>query len=259
MAKRLWDDFDGEPFLINPHLGILNPKKRGKKTMARRTARRRVARTRARRRTSSRRRTYRANPARRRVYRRRSAPVARRRTRRRTYRRNPVLARPSMTRRRRYQRNPKILGLELPSLKDFLFTGIGFAAAPGVEGFVSSYLPTDITANTAGRWAVKLGTVGATAWAVRQFVGRTEGNRVLLGGAIYLMVSAIKEFAPGMVPGLGAYVPNVSYRGGPMLARRNGMGSYTSYRNLGYPGAGVPTLPNNSRRQLHSVSRFSRF
>ena len=38
MGKRkLWDTFDGEPFLDNPHLAILtNPSKRGKKKMAKR-------------------------------------------------------------------------------------------------------------------------------------------------------------------------------------------------------------------------------
>lgn len=223
----------------------------------RRSVRRRVTRRRARR--PAVRRARRSNPP---VRRRRRAVAAARPRRVRRYRRNPVARR-----RRSYKRNPSIMGLQLPSLKDFLYTGIGFAAAPGVEGFVSSYLPTDITANTAGRYAVKIGTVGLTAWAVRQFIGSSEGNRVLLGGAIYVAMSAIKDFMPGVIPGLGAYTPSGPYQSGAML-RRVGMGAYTGYGNigaytgykqLGYAGAGVPVIPSRRSTGANTVSRFSRF
>src|SRR5262245_45548792 len=108
---RLWKTFGGEPFMVNPHLGILgsiNPRKKGSTMTARQ---RRMAYVRS----------FRKNPG--------------RRHHRKHYKRNPfpvggLIVNP---RRRRYKRNPglaKRFGsmkfFSLPPLQSVLWTGVGY-------------------------------------------------------------------------------------------------------------------------------------
>ena len=237
MKKRLWNYFDGEPFLDNPYLGILNAKK-GKRTMATRRKRgrkatRRVAR-RPVRRTSTRRRTHRArrnpypmaglvvNPRRRR----RTRAVSRRRTRRSSYRRNPAL-----------------LGFSIPPLSKVLFAGVGFFAPPVLEGMISNFLPASISGTTLGKYATRILSVVGLTYAVRKFVGVEESNMVAIGGSVYVVSTALREFAPGIIPGLGMYVP-----------ARRGLGEYVGATGL----ISMPIVSQSSLPGQQTPSRFLR-
>lgn len=248
MSKRLWNYFNGEPFLVNPHLAVFSPNpKKGKSKMAARKRRttRRVRRTSRRR---SRRNPYPVagialNPRRRR----RAKSTHRRRTRRSVVRLNP---------RRRYRRNPvsrrgiNILGISLPPLQSVIFAGVGFIAPPVVEGFLSQWLPAEIQTSTIGKYAIKIGSVLALSFGVKQLLGNEQAKMVAIGGGAYILHSAINDFAPGILPaGIGAYV------------QPNSLGAYvngnqSTFSTLGeIPGGIWPGASNRNR----IPARFDRF
>jgi hypothetical protein len=194
-----------EPFLVNPHLGIINPRKRkrkakGNKSMARRsskahmayvrsfkkTARKKASpRRRARRRKSSLRNPYPVaglalNPRRRKHSKRRRSHAVAHRTRRRSS----------------YSRNPRILGFEFPPINKVIFAGVGFIAPPALEGLISGYLPASILSSTLGKYAVRIAAVLGLTYGIKRFVGREEGNMTLIGGGVYVLSTAALEFAP---------------------------------------------------------------
>ena len=180
--------------MVNPRLGILglglNPKRKRRK-VARRSAKARMAYARSfQKNRRRRRRSYRRNPY----------PVAgiALNPRRRRHRRNPVMNR------RRYRRNPggKILGLSLPPLQSVLYAGVGFVAVPITEGFLNQFLPLSITSTTLGKYAVRIGSVIGLTWLSKMVLGKNAATMVGIGGGAYVLVSAVKEFAPGMIPGL---------------------------------------------------------
>jgi hypothetical protein len=240
-SKSLWNFYDDEPFMENPQLGILgavNPKrrtKRGKKMAVRR--RRRVTRRRGRKATTRRRRTSSAPVRRRRHV--RSAPKRRRR-------RNwavsgvvtPILGNPRRRRRgrratvrshRRRRSNPLLGGL--PSIKSVAFAGIGFAGPSIVTGFLTSYAPSvmQMTSNLgiAGKYVTRIGSVLGLSWLTKRFVGQNEANMVLIGGAVNILMTAVNDFVPGILPvnPLAMYVP--TNPGHPQLRQ------YTPLRGLG--------------------------
>lgn len=201
MATHLWDYFDGEPFLTNPRLGIIGLNSRGKKGKKMAARKRRSTRRRTSASVNPRRRT------RRKSYRRNAYPVAglvvnprrRRASRRRVA--NPRRRRSSM------RRNPAIFGIGLPPINSVIFAGIGFIAPPMVEGFLNRTLPSSITSSTLGKYAIRVASVVGLSFAVKQFVGSAEARMVAIGGGVYVLSSAVSEFAPGIIPGLNAYVP----------------------------------------------------
>lgn len=188
---------------------------------------------------------------RRRRYRRNPYPVAglalNPRRHRRRYRRNPAL---QNRRRRHYQRNPKMLGFNLPPLQSVLYAGVGFVAVPVTEGFLNQFLPVSITSSTLGKYAVRIASVIGLTWLGKAVLGKNAATMIGIGGGSYVLVSAVKEFAPGMIPGLSAYV--VPGGGSPSLRAYvpstgrawNTMGAYST------PG----TQPNSA-----SATRFRRF
>lgn len=196
---RLWSYVNGEPFMINPRVGILNPKKRGSKMAYRKRKRATVGSVRRKRTTKRRRNSWMTGG--------RVVPVANPRRRRRSTRRSVRRAR----RRSTVLRNPRLFGVSLPPLSNVIYGGIGFAAPPMVEGFLSRFLPAELSASTLGKYAIRIGSVLGLGWAARQFIGVRESNSVMIGGTIYVAVSAVQEFAPGMLPGMGAYVPLGAY------------------------------------------------
>lgn len=255
---RLWKVIDGEPFMVNPALGILgshafNPRRKRGTRKARRSL-------------ATRRRTGRAHMAwvrsfraksRRRSYRRRGRrnpfPVAgvvanpHRRRRRSSYRRrNPVMR---YRRRRHGRRNPSIMGLTLPPLQSVLYAGVGFAGVPMAEGFISRFVPS-IGASTAGRYAIRIGAVLGLGMLAKMILGREQGKMVAIGGGAYVLISAIREFAPGVVPGLSGYTM-------PTL------GAYTSVRrpSLAAPAFGAQASAGFAPRGAQNVvaARFRRF
>ncbi len=235
--------------MINPRLGILgalNPRparahKKGRKRMARRKS-------------------GRAHMAWVRSFkkgRKRAAP----RKRRRTYRRNPVAANPSRpakrryyarhrrARRRGYRRNPAIMGFTLPPLQSVAYAAAGFVGTPMLEGFLSRFIPVEVTANTLGKYAVRIGSVLGLTYLAKTVLGRSQAQMVGIGGGAYVLVSAIREFAPTMIPGMSAYVT-----GGPSLS------GYVNTRGLS--GMGASPFGNGGagiRPKSYHPARFSRF
>ncbi len=195
---RLWNFFDGEPYLDNPRLLILNPK--GKRM------RRRI------------RRRPRTNPRRhRRSYRRNSFPLAgmvanphRRRRRsnpRRSYRKH-FLRNP---RRRHYRRNPPdILGF---NLQDVAFAGAAVIASPFIEKQILGFLPASISGTTYGRWGVKVAAAAGTGYLAKRFLGPKAGNLALIALGANLIADAVTEFAPSLTAGATGYYtrPNLGY------------------------------------------------
>lgn len=226
MAKKsLWGFYDGEPFMENPHIAIVgNPRKKGKKMAAKRR--------------NPRRRGRKANPRRKA---RRNFPTAglafnprKRRNPRRKARRNPVHH--MRSRRRSGRRNPALLGVALPPVQMIAFGAGGFIGTPMVEGFINKFLPASITTSTLGRYAVKIGTVLGLTWLVKTFLSNKEAFPVAMGGSMYIVVSAVNEFAPQLTqtgPPVAAVTTGASaYRGGMINAYRGGMiatgvGAYT--------------------------------
>lgn len=232
--------------MINPQIGVLglglNPgrKKRGSKTMARRSSRAHMAYVRSFRKNRKHRRRYRRNPY-------PVAGVALNPRRRR--RRNPVMNR------RRYRRNPgsrKVFGLSLPPLQSVLYAGVGFVAVPVTEGFLNQFLPLSITSTTLGKYAIRIGSVIGLTWLGKMVLGKQAALMIGIGGGAYVLVTAVKEFAPGMIPGLSAYA-------------QPALGAYTpssvrNYRTLGAPAfqAFGQVLPFQASQQA-VASRFRRF
>ncbi|MCK9570732.1 hypothetical protein M0R72_17415 [Candidatus Pacearchaeota archaeon] len=201
--RRLWKDFDGEPFLINPHLiSVLNPKKGAKKIMARRKRRtpprnaagRFVKRSRAAskpRRARRRSNVFAMNPP--------------RRARRRSYaRRSPARTV------RRYRRNPPSFlggGLFGVPFTDFLYAGAGFVAVPGLESIINNSLPVSFTSTPAGKYAVKAGLALGLGFAASKLISREAGKAVVIGGGLYVIANAVVDFMPQIFGGFSGYLP----------------------------------------------------
>jgi len=106
-------------------------------------------------------------------------------------------------RRRRYNANPAVMGLQLPSLMDVVSVGVGFVVPPIITSYVMGYVPESWKTSKAAFFAVKAASVVVPAMLVRRFLSRRAGNLMLLGGAVNLALDLIKEFLPGVIPGLG--------------------------------------------------------
>lgn len=112
-----------------------------------------------------------------------------------------------MNRRRstRRRRNPAIMGLQLPPLMPVVYAGAGFITPPAIEGFLAGFLPTEFSSSTIGKYVVRIGSVIGGTWLVNRFLGRNAGTYYGIGGGAYILTSAIREFMPGVIPGLSAY------------------------------------------------------
>lgn len=173
-----------------------------------------------------------ANP-RRRTYRRRRAAVAR--PRRRSYRRNPAI----------FSRN-RILGM---SIKEIAYTGIGFIAPPAIEGFVSAYLPTQITNTALGRYAVKGGIVAGVSMIGGKVVNRDAGKFMAIGGVTYIVANLLLDYVPQLFSGFGSQ----PYLGkSPMRAYMNPGRTMGRYLNASPPSNGGGATAD----RLNPASRF---
>jgi len=216
-VSRLWEyDEFGEPWLengrlaSNPPVLIINPKK-GKKTMAAKRKRGRKAAPRRRavaKRSASGKHTKwgkvkshkrRVNP-----WPLGGAVVAVNPRRRRASGRK----RSNPRRRKSYRRNPALMGLSFPPLQTVLYTGAGFIGTPMVEGFITKFLPTNVTSTTVGRYAVKIASMLGLSMLTKMVLGSSEAKLVAVGGGVYVLSNALVEFAPGTFgTGLSAYRP----------------------------------------------------
>lgn len=205
--KPLVNFYDGEPWFDNPQLVIANPKRR-KKTMRKRRTRR-----------------GRKNAPRRRVRRNfysagmlsnRPRRKARRNPRKRRHMRHNAyfpLGNPRRKHRKHYRRNPggrSFLGFTLPPMDEVLFATAGLIGPNLVAGKILSFLPASWQTGSDGKpnqitmWATKVLSVVLPAWAIRRFIGTRASNSFLIGGLAGLSLDAIKTFAPGIIPGIGA-------------------------------------------------------
>jgi hypothetical protein len=176
--------FGNEPYLVNPHLLSLNPKK-GKKMAKRKRTHRQPAALKA----------YWA------AHRKHNPGGTRRHTpkkRRNSYFMNS----PKKTHRRRH--NPpafltsgKIMGL---SLMDAAYAGGGFLLPPTIEGFAMPYLPATMQTGL-GRYALKAGVVFGLSWAGGKFISAEAGKMIAIGGAVYILANAVVDFIPGLFVG----------------------------------------------------------
>lgn len=250
MSKSLWDFYGGEPFMENPHIAMIgNPfkvgsiierkksgfrkisQKKGKSTVAYKKGRKAAPRRKARR-----------NPfplggiAINRPRRRKKARTYHMtKTRKGSYAYNPR-KRHSSHRRKSARRNPAILGVTLPPITMIAWGAGGFIAPPMVEGFVNKFLPAEVTTSVLGRYAVKIASVLGLTYLVKTVLSAKEAFPVALGGSLYVVVSAVNEFAPQltMAP---APAPAVSaYRKG-MIA--TGINAYRSGMIKGYSKPGL--------------------
>lgn len=251
MAKSLWDFYDGEPFMENPHLAIIgaaNPYKVGsvieRKSSGFRKISERKGKTTMAYKRKARKKTRKA--------RRNPFPVAglavnpRRRKRARTYtmsktRRGVYAYNPKKhkSHRRKARRNPAILGVTLPPISMIAWGAGGFIAPPMVEGFVNKFLPAEVTSNPLGRYAVKIGAVLGLTYLTKHIMGNKEAFPVALGGALYVVVSAVNEFVPQLTQAPAPAPAVKAYRSGMIKAYRSGMigtgvGSYAA-TNLARP------------------------
>lgn len=155
----------------------------------------------ARRRTTRRKRTYSASRRRttRRTTRRRVTAKATvmanpRRRRRRSY------AAPARRRRRTYRRNPSIRSIfSKPTLKNVGFAVVGLAGTPMLSSFANQYLPSMLTTNRWGQYAVKVMSAWGLSFGVGKIAGKEAGRSVFIGGLAYVAMGALQDFFPGLL------------------------------------------------------------
>ena len=114
-----------------------------------------------------------------------------------------------------------MLGVTLPPVQMIAWGGAGFLAPPMVEGFINRFMPVEVTASTLGRYAVKIGSVLGLTWLTKTVLSNKEAFPVALGGSLYVLVSAVNEFMPQLIP--TTTEGTAAYRSGMINAYRNGM------------------------------------
>lgn len=157
---------------------------------------------------------------------------------------------------RRPRRNPpmfgggRILGM---NINDILYAGAGFIAPPALEGVVKGFLPATITANVIGKWAIKVGAVAGVSMIGGKFLGREAGKYLAIGGATYLLASAIVQYVPALFSGFSGYM-NPGRVLNPAPARAGMTGQPFIGRYLGAAGSSIALANVPSR--LDAASRL---
>lgn len=240
---RLWRVINGEPYMINPHLGVigLNPKKGKKKMAAKKHGARHMAWVR-----SFRKKGKKNSP--RRVARRTARRVSRRKS-------NPypmggavVAMNPRRRRRHGRKRNParKRAGLRvrgffgLPPVMPIVYASAGFIGSAGLQGFIwgsgtsAGMIPAEWKTNADGtenkltKYAVLIGSLLATTWIGKMVFGPGPAALAGIGSGLYVVSQAAHDFIPGTIPGMN----------GPLnLARPLNLAAYTTVRPSGNMGA----------------------
>jgi hypothetical protein len=130
----------------------------------------------------------------------------------------------------RYKRNPLSAGgmlgsLGIPAIEPIAGAFAGLAVPPMLNYFLGSYVPTSITSNPIGKYAVKAGLVVVPSFIVRKYVNRNVGNIMMIVGIGKLLLDAVHEFVPS-IPWLGLS-GGMGYQ--PML------GAYTTFARTRQP------------------------
>jgi hypothetical protein len=140
-----------------------------------------------------------------------------------------------------------MLGVEMPPLQAVLWAGVGFVAPSSIETWLNAnVIPASLSTNTIGKYAVKIGAVLGLSWAIKQVMGKDAGKMAGIGGGAWVLISALKDFAPGVIPGVSAYV----------LPGAPGLSAYVP-ANKGLAAGGRPVFGASNVRQI--PSRFARF
>lgn len=260
--KRLWNNFpqgngESEPFMINPRLGILgllNPRKRGKRMARKKRGAAYMAWVRSHKRKSRRNPIpvgglVVANPRRRRrsASRRRRGPVVHLVNRR--------------HHRRHFRRNPAIMGMQIPALEPVLYAGAGYIGAHALEYFLTTpgtnadgttsaaLIPSTITGSTIGKYAVRVGCVLATAYLAKMALGSEKAKNVGIGGGVYVLTSAAKEFAPvSLAPYMASYRPLAGARMGSYRPLAGNIRAFVpSVNTPSMAGYGDPRMDRGAR------------
>lgn len=238
---RLWKKIDGEPYMINPRLGVLalqalNPKRR--KKMAKHWGKGHMAWVRS----------FQRNPHKKRKHHYRSNH----RRKRNPYPMAGTVAALGNPRRRRkhhrggfFKRNPSIgssvTALGLPGFEQIIYGGVGFVGTAAVQGVIDNFMPS--TSNASTSTAIKyleiLGSIVVVSWIMKAVSGQAAGNLGAVGGGIFFAQQAAHDFAPGMIPGMHAYTP---LKGPGMRAYTALHPSSTMGRSVGSAGGGMPQL-----------------
>jgi hypothetical protein len=241
LAKKLWDFYGGEPFMENPHLAVIgaNPFKVGSIIERKKSGFRKISQRKGSKTMAYKRKGKKNSPKRRRRARRNPIPggglmINRPRRRKRTYhmkknRRGTYVHNPKH--RRRARRNPAVLGVALPPINMIAWGAGGFIGVPMAEGYLTRFLPAEITTSVLGRYAVKIGTVLGLTYLVKHVLSAKEAFPVALGGSLYVVTTAINEFipqltqAPSPSPAVSAYRSGMinAYQKGGINAYRTGM------------------------------------
>ena len=259
MAK-LWDFYDGEPFMENPHLAIVgNPFKVGSIIERKKTGFRKISERKGTKVMAYKRKGRKNSPKRKHRRARKNFPTAglainrpKRRKSRKVYASNPH------RRHRHARRNPVVLGVALPPMNMIAWGTGGFIATPMAESYLTRFLPVEITSSVLGRYAVKIGTVLGLTYLVKHVLSAKEAFPVALGGAMYVVSSAVNEFVPQLTQVPAPSTGTAAYRSGMIKgvnAYRSGMiatgiGAYAQ-SNLARP------LPNLAVGPAALLPRYS--
>lgn len=241
MATKLWDYYDGEPFMENPHLAVIgNPfkvgsiierKKSGFRKISQKKGSKIMAYKRKGKKNSPKRRRARRNPFPggglmiNRPKRRRRRTYNMKRNKRGVYAHNP---RRRKSHRRRARRNPAVLGVALPPINMIAWGAGGFIGTPMAESYINRFLPVEVTSSVLGRYAVKIGTVLGLTYLVKHVLSAKEAFPVALGGSLYVVVSAVNEFVPQLTQAPAPSTAVSAYRSGMINAY--GKGQFGAYR-----------------------------
>lgn len=150
---------------------------------------------------------------------------------------------------RRARRNPAVLGVALPPMHMIAYGAGGFIAPPMIEGWANQFLPASLTGSVLGRYAVKIGAVLGLTYLVKTLLSAKEAFPVALGGSLYVVVSAVNEFVPQLIPH-PAPAPTTqvqAYRTGMIKAYRTGMigTGVNGYVNLAQSRPGLARVPSD--------------
>lgn len=158
----------------------------------------------------------------------------------------------------------RIMGIGLPSIETMAYAGAGFLAPPFLEGFVAPYLPAGITSNPVGKYAFKLASVLGTTYLAHRFLGKKASRAVAMGGGVYILASAVMDFAPSLLsPGTPTAGMSSYVSAGATRTLGRGMRAYVPSSGRNFTGMGAPasiaaSSGNNSGAVGGTASRFRR-
>ena len=240
---RLWKVVDGEPYMINPRLGILamqalNPK--GAKKMAKHYGARHMAWVRSFRKKN--------------------------RHHKKSYRRqNPyplagtisALGNPRRRRKHHYKHNPGIGSiargtLGLPPLMPVVYGSAGFIGTAAAQGMLDSLAPTGYSASVSllAKYIEIAASIGLVTWLSKKFISGGAAAFAAVGGGIFALQQAVHDFLPGVIPGMHAYTPLHAYT----PARR--AGASTMGAVVGTSGGAFPQLAGDTFVSMPQLAAF---